>query len=316
MKILVAESEQVAATLLQKTLTAMGHEVVLATDGAAAWQILQEQAISIVIADWMLQGLDGPALCRQIRSRDETVAYTYIILTTARRIAANRIEGLRAGANDFLVKPVDPEELALRLEIARRILSVQERLESQNAQLAELNSTDKLSSLMSRPVFRATLEAKFALASCQQMPLSLVLLDIDRFKNFNDRFGHPAGDVALRLIAEALVANCREHEEVARYGGEEFAVILLGANAEISRRVAERIRTSLAERNWPSGPLTVSLGIATTGPEVRTPSDLIEQANLALYSSKSQGRDRVTHFDDNPDESCLMLQPLNTEFAN
>ncbi len=208
------------------------------------------------------------------------------------------MEGLRAGADDFLVKPVEAEELAVRLEIARRILSVQERLERQNARLTELATTDDLTGLVNRREFRRALGVNFALAERQGLPLSLILFDIDHFKDFNDTFGHPAGDEALRTLAQVVRATCREHEPVARFGGEEFAVMLFGASREEARGAAERIRAELARGRWTHRPLTVSFGIATSGPDVATVADLVERADAALYLSKRHGRDRVTHDDD------------------
>jgi two-component system chemotaxis response regulator CheY len=313
MKILVAEDEGMTAALLRGMLTALGHKVTLASDGLDAWQMLQGESWPLVLSDWLMPGLDGLSLCRQIRQRGDSSSYTYIILTTVRGGRADRMEGLKAGADDFLVKPIDREELAVRLEIARRIIAVQERLERQNARLAELASTDELTGLINRREFFRTLEASFALASRQRQPLSLVLLDVDHFKSFNDTFGHPAGDAALRAFADAVKSGCRQYEPVARYGGEEFAVILLGADRESACRVAERMRMILARREWLHRPLTASLGIATTGPRVRSVSSLVEQADLALYSSKRRGRDRVTHCDDGPD--ALVVGPYPKKIA-
>jgi diguanylate cyclase (GGDEF)-like protein len=240
-----------------------------------------------------------PSLCRRIRDVGGS-PYTYIILLSVRDRSADWLEGLRAGADDFLVKPFDAEGLAVRLEIARRILAVQERLEQQNARLAELATTDDLTGLANRREFRRALGANFALARRQALPLSLVLCDIDHFKEFNDTFGHPAGDAALRTLAQSVRANCREHKPVARYGGEEFAVTLLGASQEEARGTAERIRAALAECRWTHRPLTASFGIATSGPGVACVDDLVQQADAALYLSKQHGRDRVTHHDDRP----------------
>jgi PleD family two-component response regulator len=125
---------------------------------------------------------------------------TYVILSTVRDTRTDRLEGLRAGADDFLAKPIDPEELAVRLGIAQRILSVHQRLEREIGWLAELASTDELTGLVNRREFQRSFEVNLALASRQMVPLSLVLLDVDHFKSFNDSFGHLAGDTALRAV--------------------------------------------------------------------------------------------------------------------
>ena len=300
MRILLAEDEKVSAAALSGTLTSLGHQVTVATDGLAAWQMIQEDYFPVILSDWMMPGLDGPTLCRRVRAIGDS-PYTYIIMITARNRRSDRMEGLRAGADDFLVKPFDAEELAARLEIARRLLSIQEQLERQNARLAELATTDDLTGLANRREFRRTIETSLALARLQGQPLSLILLDIDHFKDFNDTFGHQAGDEALRMLARALRSSCREHELAARFGGEEFAVVLLGAGPEEAWGSAERIRAALAESPWAHRPLTASFGIATSGPEASCLTELVERADAALYASKRAGRDRITHRDDVPD---------------
>ena len=297
MRILLAEDDEVTAAALRGILASLGHQVTVARDGTSAWQVLQAEHIPVVLSDWMMPGLDGPSLCRRIRGLGDS-PYTYIILNSVRDRRLDRMEGLRAGADDFLVKPFDAEELAVRLEIARRILSVQERLERQNARLTELATTDDLTGLANRREFRRALEMSFALARRQGLPLSLVLFDIDHFKDFNDTFGHPAGDAALRTFAQTVRATCRAHEPVARMGGEEFAVMLFGAAREEARHTAERIRAALSECRWTHRPLTASFGIATSVPGKACTADLVEQADTALYLSKQHGRDRVTHRDD------------------
>ena len=196
MRILLVEDEEVTAAALRGIVASLGHQVTVAADGTSAWRLLQEGHIPVVLSDWMMPGLDGLSLCRHIRGLGDS-PYTYIILLSVRDRRADRMEGLRAGADDFLVKPVEAEELAVRLEIARRILSVQERLERQNASLTELATTDDLTGLVNRREFRRALVLNFALAERQGLPLSLILFDIDHFKDFNDTFGHPAGDEAL-----------------------------------------------------------------------------------------------------------------------
>ena len=297
MQVLIAEDEEVTAAYMRGLLVAMGHEVRVATDGLDAWRLFQEQHAPLVISDWIMPNLDGLSLCRRIRGQADSL-YTYIILLTAKHGHSSRMSGLQAGADDFLVKPVHPEELAVRLEIARRLLSVQERLERQNALLAELASTDDLTGLANRREFFRSLEANFALASRQGIPLSLVLFDVDHFKEYNDAFGHTAGDMTLRAFGETVRAHCREHETVARYGGEEFAVILLGSSRQAAHATAERLRLAIAARDWPGRKVTASFGIATGGPASISAVHLVERADAALYVSKRNGRNRVTHFDD------------------
>lgn len=296
MKILVVQDEAVLALLLRRLLERAGHEVRISRDGAQAWFALEEEPIPVVISDWVMPELDGPTLCRRIRSRGYGF-YTYVILLTARDGRKDRVEGLRAGVDDFLVKPVDPEELLARLEIARRILEIQSRLERQNDRLRNLATADELTGLKNRREFHRVLEVGFALATRQRIPVSLILLDVDHFKRFNDNFGHPAGDETLQAVAAVLRSHTRPHDTAARYGGEEFALMLIGVGETEACGIAERIRTSVAEQPWPHRPVTVSLGVATVSPGVTTPSALVDCADQALYTAKRRGRNCVVLYD-------------------
>jgi two-component system cell cycle response regulator len=309
MKILVAEDQAMSALMLRRTLERMGHEVTVATDGAQAWRIVQEpDGPSIVISDWMMPGLDGPELCRRIRARGG-LRYTYVILLTARDRRADRIEGLRAGADDFLVKPPDADELAVRLEIARRILGVQAELERLNRTLEGLATTDSLTDLCNRRQFDNALATAFSFAQRQQLPLSVLILDVDHFKGFNDEFGHAVGDETLRTVAAILRDAMRDHDMVARYGGEEFVVLLPATGAADCRIPAERLRTAIEEHPWPFRPVTVSLGAASVSPSTRSATALVEEADQALYRSKRSGRNRLTHYDEISESLAERLSP-------
>jgi two-component system chemotaxis response regulator CheY len=295
MRLLIAEDQPASALFLRRTLERLGHEVVVTTDGNEAWQKLQEEDVSAVISDWMMPGIDGLELCRRIRRR-AGLRYTYIILLTCRDRRSERLEGLRAGADDFLVKPLDADELAVRLQIAQRILGVQNELERLNVRLAELVTTDGLTGARNRRSFDEILQTAVSFASRHGMPLSLVMLDVDQFKGFNDTYGHPAGDGVLRTVTELLRQNCRDHDEVARYGGEEFVVLLPGTDAPGSLMIAERLRTAVAAHHWPLRPVTISVGVTTTSLGVSNARTLIEEADRALYQSKKRGRNCATHY--------------------
>jgi two-component system chemotaxis response regulator CheY len=294
MKILIAEDQPVSAFYLRRTLEKLGHQPELAPDGEAAWRMLRDGHIPLLISDWMMPNVDGPQLCRRVRdARSER--YIYIILLTSRDRHEDRVEGLRAGADDFLTKPPDPDELAVRLEIAERILAVHDQLARQNALLAELASTDELTGVKNRRRFREDLEMLFAQADRQNFPLSLILLDIDHFKQYNDTFGHPAGDRVLQQVGATLRASLRSQDVVARYGGEEFVVILPGTGAAGAVEAAERLRMAIAGRDWPLRPVTASFGAATSGLDTPDAATLVDRADRALYLSKEAGRNRTIH---------------------
>ena len=183
------------------------------------------------------------------------------------------------------------EQLAEQLALARRLNA---ELEQANRRLEEMATTDALTGLKNRRRFDEALEDACALATRYGEPLALILADVDEFKNYNDTHGHPAGDLVLRLVAAALRREVRGCDVVARFGGEEFAVILPRTGAAGAVIAAERLRASVEAGPWPLRRVTASFGVAASGPGGPGPQGLIEQADLALYRSKHQGRNRVT----------------------
>ena len=309
MKILIAEDDKLSSLILRKTLETMGHEVIVTSDGLDAWQRIEQEEIPLVISDWMMPRMDGLELSRRIR---ETIRahYTYIILLTARQQRRDRIEGLQAGADDFLVKPLDRGELMARVNVALRILTMQDELrrrtldlekahaelKQRNALLAEIAVSDALTGLKNRRHFHETLDKSISFSLRQELPLSLVMLDVDQFKPYNDVHGHPAGDAVLIDLATLLRENAREYDLVARYGGEEFVILLPATDGPSAVVVCERLRSRLAAHPWPLRPVTASFGIATLCAPGTSASQLVSEADQALYHSKRRGRDRVTHF--------------------
>jgi diguanylate cyclase (GGDEF)-like protein len=294
MRILLAEDEKVTAAVLGATLTSWGHDVTVADDGPAAWRLIRQEHFPVVLSDWMMPGLDGLELCRRVRGLAGR-PYTYFVMFTGRAGFEDRLEALAAGADDFLGKPFDPRELVARLEIARRLLAIQDDLERKNAALRELATIDELTGLKNRRSFFEMLESHFALAARRRSPLSLVLLDVDHFKTYNDAFGHPAGDDLLRGVADVLRDTTRARDMVARHGGEEFAVLLPATGSVVARGLAGRLQEAIERRDWPHSPITASFGVATMTLKTGDALELVDQADRALYASKRRGRNRVTH---------------------
>ncbi len=312
MTILIAEDDRVSSLVLRRSLEGLDEEILAATNGEDALRIVRDREdVRVVISDWMMPRLDGVELCRRIRALADR-PYVYLILLTAKAFREDRLAGLEAGADDFLTKPLDRAELIARLNVARRLLATQEELRlrsaqleelhaelsRQNERLAELATSDGLTGLKNHRHFRDMLRTGLSLANREGMPYSLVMLDVDHFKQYNDAFGHPAGDDVLCALARVLRESVREHDLVARYGGEEFVLLLPMTDAPSSGTVGERIRAAISSRAWPHRPITASLGIATTGPWVTSAARLLDLADRALYQSKAQGRNRVTHAHD------------------
>ena len=297
MKILIAEDQPASAFLLRRLLERLGQEVTVVNDGAEAWRVVEQTWFPVIISDWVMPGLDGLDLCRLVRQQTDR-SYTYLILLTSKEGLEERLEGLRAGADDFLVKPLNARELAVRLEIAGRILAVQDELERRNRLLNQMAHFDELTGVFNRRRFREIFEVDFKVATRKVYPLSLLMVDVDQFKQYNDAFGHPSGDEVLRKVAALLRDGVEGVGEVARYGGEEFAILLPDTEVLAGKARANQLRESIERADWPLRPITASFGVATTSSGTIRPDILVGEADLALYRSKRGGRNRVIHFTD------------------
>ncbi len=212
--------------------------------------------------------------------------------------------GDRSGLASTLWGRIEAAEASIR-----RLEAERDGLVAANGELAELCRTDELTGLGNRRQFGESLRAASDLAEREAAPLSVILLDLDHFKAFNDDLGHDAGDEALRTIARILGRNARPGDLVARYGGEEFAALLPGAEAAVGMAVAERLRAAIAGHDWPLRPVTASFGVVTAGPGIASPAELLLAADAALYSSKRSGRDRASHQADGPSTCPLEHAP-------
>jgi two-component system, cell cycle response regulator len=302
MRILVVDDQKTLGLALSGTLARLGHEPQLFTSGVTALELIKREDWRLVITDWMMPEMDGTELCRKIRAARRH-PYIYIIMLTGRTDRLDRLEGLAAGADDFLTKPVDEEELVIRLAIAGRILGVQAELEEKNARLHDMANLDPLTGLANRRRLSEGIDAAVSGAAVGA-PLSVLAIDLDHFKPYNDAFGHLAGDEVLRKVAATLRANTRTSDLVARFGGEEFIVLLPGVDAEMALQIAEALRASIASQDWPHRLVTASFGIATASnsTEIADVSGLFGAADRALYQSKETGRNRVTH-------ACRLITP-------
>jgi two-component system, cell cycle response regulator len=290
MKILIVEDDLMQRRFLQVILAQSGREAVTAADGEAAWNLIQKERIQIVITDWMMPVLSGLELIRRIRAAD-LPHYTYLVLLTSQNAQNSIVEGLKAGADDYLTKPFDRNELMARLAIGERILKLEERLEL-------MATHDTLTNLLNRRALYAGAMTELNRSIRENSPLSLIMLDIDHFKSVNDAYGHPAGDKALCLVAETLLQNKRDYDLVGRWGGEEFLALLPKTSLADARTIAERFRAGIeaAGLQMPDGgtvKFTVSLGVSSTATGSFDIEALIHQADKALYQAKNSGRNKV-----------------------
>lgn len=299
MNILIVDDDPLIRQMLNEQLTEFSHDVCEARDGEEALKILHQESIGIVITDWKMPRMDGLSLIQEIRQA-ELPTYTYIILLTAMSDRADLLTGLQAGADDYLMKPFDLEELQARVGIGERILALERRLQVALEKLEVLALYDSLTGLYNRAAINEHAQLEVARAERTERPLSLAMLDVDYFKQVNDEYGHLVGDEVLKRVAEELRTGVRPYDFVGRWGGEEFMIVLPEATLEQATEVAERVRATIASAsfkgpNCPDLQVNVSLGVSqlTIHPDRDCLRHLIQQADIALYRAKQQGRNRV-----------------------
>jgi diguanylate cyclase (GGDEF)-like protein len=306
MNVLIAEDSATARVALQRTLADLGHTCIVAEDGDAAWELFVRFRPEVVISDWMMPGIDGDELCRRVR-HDPGSRYTYFILLTALDAHAHLLRGMEAGADDYLKKPFDADDLHARLIAAARVTVLYERLNAQQAELEALNGRlfdesrhDPLTAIGNRIALHEHLARLTGTGAGGAHDYCVALYDVDKFKVFNDTQGHLAGDQVLEAVAGALASGCRAGDAVYRYGGEEFLVVLPKQTLETASIAAERLRTDIALLGIAHPALgtdqvvTVSAGISRLDESDRGDFELVlKRADLALYRAKELGRNRV-----------------------
>ena len=315
MRILVADDSGVSRHVICAFLREWGHDVVLAKDGAEALEVLRsDTGISLALVDWMMPGLDGIEVCRQLRAIPDR-AYTYMISVTSRDGKQDLVRALEAGFDDFLTKPVQPAELNARLLVGSRIVALQEKL-IQTCELSQFKAThDSLTGLWNRGAILEFLRAQLAMAVRNSSNLVLMMVDIDHFKKINDTYGHSVGDSVLIHVAHLMNSVIRTSDWLGRYGGEEFLVIASESPVKDAIGVAERIRLAVANNPLTSGKQaissTISIGIANTRSIMSpTPESLVKIADSALYKAKNNGRNRI---EVDPDHLPDLLKPEGSE---
>ena len=296
MKILLAEDDFTSRSMLTVILKKWGFDPVVSEDGNGAWDALQKpEAPRLVILDWNMPGLEGLEVCRRLR-KNETTNPSYIILLTSRGEKDDIVQGLEAGANDYIAKPYDNAELQARIRVGQRMLELQASLLETQAALAHQATHDALTGIFNRRAILDRLARELARALRQGSWLSVGMCDIDNFKNINDSFGHQAGDEVLIAFARCLQANLREYDYVGRYGGEEFLIIASGSNAQSDDELYERLRQQVAAAGIKTlaGNVSITVSIGTAVGTGKSMVDgLIAAADTALYQAKAAGRNRV-----------------------
>ena len=302
LSVLVVDDDPEISSMLEALLASHGYRVVCARSAFMAKEALAEEPFPIVIIDRGLEDDDGMRLCAEIRQRNER-SYVYIILLTARDSRDDVVAGLQAGADDYLSKSISEAELIARLNTASRIVRLERALREALSEGSQQAVTEPASAAHARTMLLKRIGRDLEHSLSGQRPMSLLVLDIDFFKEVNDRHGHVAGDELLRQLANRVrFALPRDQDWIARIGGEEFAVVLPGTSATSAVDVAERVRNTVAATPFHVAgadvSITVSVGVgslSTLNADVEIGAQsLLDQADQYLYRSKLGGRNRVS----------------------
>jgi diguanylate cyclase (GGDEF)-like protein len=300
-QILIVEDDHLSRSLLELYLEEEGYTFVSVNNGREALDLFNKHHFPIIITDWIMPEMDGTALCRAIRNMVGD-RYTFIILLTSQNSAESLIEGLEAGADDYIIKPINPAELRVRLKGCRRILDLENSLKQSMKEIRDISIHDPLTGAFNRGYLDQQLEHEIGRAYRYQHHISLILCDLDHFKLVNDTYGHQAGDEVLKRCVQNISQSIRRQIDwVARYGGEEFIIALPETDAEGCSIVAERMRERIALSPDGLEPSTIkisaSFGTVTLIPDSQavrvTVADLIQRADICLYQAKHAGRNCV-----------------------
>ncbi len=305
MNILIAQEDKTSCQSLQATLTKWGHDVLVAPDGSEAWQALQQEgAPRLAVLDRALSGLNAFQICRNSRKRPDG-PYVYFIVTVEKGREQDIIEGIRAGADDFLQTPLDPNELMTRLRVGKRVLELQGDLLRAHAAISYQTTHDPLTGLWNRTAILDALRRELARVVREGTPVGIIVAEIDHFKKINDSHGHMAGDAVLRETTRRIRSTVRPYDTVGRYGAQQFLVIIPGCDTHNALSQAERLRAcvnghTMDISEWgkfasaEEGAITVTIcaGVAA-GNKVKDAETLLHAGEAALARAKKGGADRV-----------------------
>jgi two-component system cell cycle response regulator len=307
-RILVVDDHEDNIELLRARLEARGYEVEGASDGQAALDAVQRACPDLILLDVMMPKMDGMEVVKRLKANKE-LPFIPVIMQTALDSTENKVEGLDAGADDYITKPINFAELEARVNSLLRIKALQTDLAAREKELSELNDklrlislTDGLTEVENRRSLELHLHEMWQHSMRLHEPIALIICDIDKFKAVNDNYGHQAGDSVLKEFAQLLKSEAREIDRVGRYGGEEFLLILSGTVLDAAVTFAERLREKVEGHtfSYAGGTLrrTMSCGVAASPhPRVKDQEALLRAADDALYVAKETGRNRVVRFD-------------------
>ena len=314
MKILIADDDALSRRLLDKTLSRAGYQVTSVENGRLAVEKLHQlNGPRLALLDWVMPVLDGPGVCTEIRKLHDQ-PYVYMVLLTSKQSKEDIVTGLESGADDYLTKPFNAEELKARLRSGERILRLEDTLIEAREQMRYKATHDALTSIWNRGVILDLLSRELSRAQREGSSTVVLLGDVDRFKSVNDTHGHVTGDAVLQEIARRLVQCIRPYDFVGRYGGEEFLVVLNNCKTQFAETRAEEIRKAVCNQpiQTSSGPLPVTMSFGLLISEnwgLRPVEKLLSEVDAALYAAKTAVRDCVCLAKPDPAESNLRFAP-------
>lgn len=311
LKVLMVEDSKVAIKAITGYLEDIGVQPLVAETGNAGIELYQRERPDIILLDIILPDINGYEVAKQVRKLQGKDDWTAIIFLSVMSKDDDLARGIEAGGDDYLMKPVGRVVLQAKVAAMYRLVRMQralvnltEQLNQANQELHRVSMTDGLTGIANRRLFDETLQREWRRCARIQKPISVVMLDVDYFKKFNDRYGHQAGDECLKAAAKVIASAVpRASDLAARYGGEEFVLILSETDGEGARWVANRIRQQVAglkveNEDSPLHFVTISCGISTVVPSEDKPVDkLVKSADNALYLAKKQGRNTVAYLD-------------------
>jgi diguanylate cyclase (GGDEF)-like protein len=303
-RILVVDDHEDNIELLRARLEARGYQVYGANDGQQALEQVEQIIPDLILLDVMMPKMDGMEVVRRLKAKiaSKELPFIPVIMQTALDSTENKVEGLDAGADDYITKPINFAELEARVNSLLRIKTLQSELAEANNKLKLISLTDGLTQIDNRRSLEERLQEMWQHSVRLHEPIALVMCDIDKFKSVNDHYGHQAGDSVLKEFAQLLKSEAREIDRVGRYGGEEFLLILPGTVLDAAVTFAERLREKVAHHTftYAGGTLcrTMSCGVAASPhPRVKDQEALLKASDDALYVAKETGRNRVVRFD-------------------
>jgi len=298
-KLLIADDSKVSRMMLLAITKRWGYDIVIAEDGEQAWQIMQQDdAPQLLLLDWEMPKMSGIEVCQRVIAKNpENPAY--IVLLTSRTSSDDIVEGLSNGASDYLSKPFDSAELQVRLQVGKRMIELQDKLNTTLQELTNLASHDVLTGLLNRRAIMESLPKEIKRIERQELTLCIGMCDIDHFKKINDSYGHLVGDEVLKEVTKRMDESLRDHDLLGRYGGEEFLVITpvdcIKNGIMVYQRICDAVSAQPIVIDDLSISVTISCGVTSYSPEnnEKDSTELLAKADEALYQAKGAGRNQV-----------------------